>query len=182
MIEQEKLNRINNELKVYMNESGFISNRCRDKVIKILGEEFNIAFKTDNYANVDVSVLADGKFLYRGDIYQSNDNIQSYDDFIARYKRFTERTEKLLSRREIDFENMSNFKNISNLVIVACLLIFAVVVVILGIHALLVGNYFDCLWLVVFIIPAVFPRLKSSLEVRITQAKNYLKRLMKKVK
>lgn len=182
MIEQERLNRINNELKVYMNESGFISNKCRNKVIKILSEEFNINFKIDNYANVDVSVLPDGKFLYRGDLYESSVKIENFDDFNARYKRFTERADKLLSKKEIDFENLSNFKNISNLIVVVCLLIFAVAVVILGIHALLVGNYFDCLWLVVFIIPAVFPRLKSSLEVRITQAKNYLKRLMKKVK
>ncbi|MBQ6323518.1 MAG: hypothetical protein IJI22_01660 [Bacilli bacterium] len=182
MIDEAKLNKINNELKVYMNESGFISNKCRNKVIKILSEEFNINFKIDNYANVDVSVQSDGKFLYRGDLYQSADNISSYDEFIERYKRFTERADKLLSKREIDFENLSNFKNISNLIVVLCLLLFAVAVVILGIHAFLVGNYFDCLWLVVFIIPAVFPRLKSSLEVRITQAKNYLKRLMKKVK
>lgn len=182
MIEQEKLNKINNELKVYMNESSFISNNCRNKVIKILGEEFNIAFKIDNYANVDISVQADGKFLYRGDLYQSSEPIKNSDDFMVRYKKFTEKADKLLTRREIDFENMNNFKNISNLIVVVCLLLFAVAVVILGIHAFLVGNYFDCLWLVVFIIPAVFPRLKSSLEVRITQAKNYLKRLMKKVK
>ena len=40
----KELNKINNELKSYINEANFISTKCRDKIVKLLGEEFGIVF------------------------------------------------------------------------------------------------------------------------------------------
>ena len=51
-----KLDDINNELKDYINESAFISNKCRNKVIAMLGEEFDIKFSLDNYKTIDVTI------------------------------------------------------------------------------------------------------------------------------
>jgi len=53
----DKLKKINNEIKDYINESNFISIKTRNKIIKMLGEEFDINFKLDNYQTIDVTIL-----------------------------------------------------------------------------------------------------------------------------
>ena len=68
------------------------------------------------------------------------------------------------------------------LVFAICLFFIGIAIILLGIHALLVGDYFDCLWLVIFIIPWIFPKLKESISIRWEQAKNYLKSIFKRVK
>ena len=74
MTNKEKLTKINNELKVYINESSFISMKCRNKVLKYLAEDFNVNLDIDNYQNVDVKIKEDGTIVYRGDKYKSNDD------------------------------------------------------------------------------------------------------------
>ena len=76
----KELNKINNELKGYVNEANFISNKCRNKIIKILGEEFGIEFVLDNYANVDVKILEDGSIEMRGDKYKTPHKINDLSD------------------------------------------------------------------------------------------------------
>ena len=72
----KELNKLNNELKSYINEANFISNKCRNKLITILGKEFNIDVKLENYANVDVKILEEKKkeldFTYKIDIKYSS--------------------------------------------------------------------------------------------------------------
>ena len=65
--------------------------------------------------------------------------------------------------------------------IVIGLIVLCVIFLVLGITALLSGDWFDCLWFVVFILPWIFPKIKNALHNRIIQAKNYLKSLIKKV-
>ena len=178
----DKLNKINRELKVYINESSFISNKCRNKIIKIFGEEFNVNLDIDNYKNVDLSITDDFKISYRDDLYTSNDKIDNIDDVTLRYDRFKEKADKILKRKEIDFNNMSNAKNISNLIIVICIILGSIFVCILGISALFRGDFIDVLWLLFIIGPAIISRLRESISNRFTQARNYLKHLFKKIK
>ena len=178
----DKLNKINRELKVYINESSFISNKCRNKIIKIFGEEFNVDLDIDNYMNVDLSITDDLKVSYRDDTYTSHDNIKSIDEVVERYERFKDKADKILKRKEIDFNNMSNLKNISNLIIVVCIILIVCFVSILGISALFRGDYFDVLWLVFIIGPAVISRVRDSISNRFIQARNYLRHLFKKIK
>ena len=182
MKKEDKLNKINNELKVYMNQSAFISNKCRNKIIKILGEEFNINFGKTNYQNVDVEILEDGNIKLRGDLYKSLDSIEDFTDIEERYNRFKERADKLLEKKEIDFQNMSNMNNITNLIVIICLFLVGLAIIILGIHAFLVGDFFNCIWLLIFVVPWVFPNLKNAISNRWDQARRYLKALLKKVK
>jgi len=181
MTNKEKLTKINNELKVYINESSFISMKCRNKVLKYLAEDFNVSLDIDNYQNVDVKIKEDGTIIYRGDKYTSKDKIDSFKEVEERYNTFKEKADKLISKKEIDFSNMSNMNNVTNLLIVIGLLILCIIFLVLGVSALLSGDWFDCLWFVVFILPWIFPKLKNALHNRIIQAKNYLKRLIKKV-
>ncbi len=179
MTNKEKLTKINNELKVYINESSFISMKCRNKVLKYFSEDFNVNLDISNYQNVDLKIKEDGTIIYRDDKYKSD--ISSFKDIEDRYASFKEKADKLISKKEIDFSNMSNMNNVTNLLIVIGLIILCIIFLVLGITALLSGDWFDCLWFVVFILPWIFPKLKNSLTNRLTQAKNYLKSLIKKV-
>ncbi len=178
---EEKLTKMNNELKVFINESSFISMKCRNKVLKYFAEIFNVDLDISNYKNVDLKIKKDGTIIYRGDKYKSNDDISSFKDIEERYNSFQEKAKKLIDKKEIDFNNMSNLNNVTNLLIVIALIILCIIFLILGITALLSGDFIDCLWFVVFILPWIFPKLKSALQSRLIQAKNYLKSLIKKV-
>ena len=178
----DKLNKINRELKVYINESSFISNKCRNKIIKIFSEEFNVNLDIDNYKNVDLSVTDDFKISYRDDLYSSLDNISSIDDVCERYERFKDKADKILKRKEIDFNNMSNVKNVTNLGICICIILLGCFALILGVSALLRGDFIDVLWLLFILGPAIISRLRESISNRFIQAKSYLKHLFKKIK
>lgn len=177
----EELNKINNELKVYMNEAGFISNRCRDKVIRMFAKEFSVSLDVDLYQNVDLSITRDFKVLYRGDLYNPSPKINSLSEVLERYQVFKEEADHLLARKSLSFESRSNWNNISNLILIGCLFLAFLGIIYIGIMAFLAGNYFDCLWFVFILIPAIVPRFKSSLEDRLIQAKNYIKSLRKKM-
>lgn len=178
----KRLNEINKELKVYINESSFISNKCRNRLLKIFEEEFSVKLDLDNYKNVDLSIKDDFKILYRDDLYESTDKIKDIEDLEERYARFKEKADKLIKRKEIDFQNKSNMNNISNLIIVICIIGIMFAALYFGIKALLNGNYYDCLWFLVILSWVVSPSLKEKINNRFIQAKNYCKSLLKKVK
>ena len=46
---------INNEIKSIINESKFISLKLRNRIIKMLGNEFDINLPLENYENIDDS-------------------------------------------------------------------------------------------------------------------------------
>ena len=178
----KRLNEINKELKVYINESSFISNKCRNRLLKMFEEEFSVKLDLDNYKNVDLSIKEDFKILYRDDLYESSETIKSIDDIEERYARFKEKADKLISRKEIDFKNKSNMNNISNLIIVICIIGIMFAALYFGVRAILMGNYYECLWFLVILSWVVSPSLKEKINNRFTQAKNYIKRLIKRVK
>ena len=182
MEKEETLNRINNELKTYINESGFISIKCRNKLLKMFADEFNIVLDIDNYKNVDLKVLEDFTISYRNNIYKPDSNITNIEEFIEKYNIFKESADKLIKKREIDFEHKSNLNNISNLIIFLCLIIAFISIIILGIIALYSGHYYDCLWFIVVVGPWLFPKFKESFINRFIRAKNYLKRVIKRIK
>ena len=51
------INKINTELKIYINEATFISNSCRNKLIRLLGKEFDISLPLEDFANIDIEEL-----------------------------------------------------------------------------------------------------------------------------
>lgn len=177
-----KIDEINKQLKIYINESSFISMKCRNQLLKIFSDEFLVDLDIGNYKNVDLSIQDDLTIRYREDTYQSDEPIQGIQDLENRFKSFSEKADLLIKRQEIDFKNKSNFNNISNLLIIVVLLLIMIGIILLVIHAFLSKNYFDCLWLIIFIIPWIIPKLKDNLYSRIDQAKRYIKGLFKKVK
>ena len=179
---KEKLDTINKELKIYINEASFISMKCRNKLLKIFEEEFSVDLDISNYQNIDLEITEDYTVIYREDTYTPNEKIHSLDELTERYQKFQERADQLIKRKEIDFQNKSNWKNISNLIIIICLILISICLILLVIHSFLLGEYYNCLWFIIFIVPVIVPKLKESLTNRIIQAKNYLKSIFKRVK
>ena len=182
MNKKEILDKINNELKSYINESSFISIKCRNKLLKIFEEEFNISLDISNYKNVDLFINDDFSITYREDKYISNDKINSISDIEERYNNFIFKADKLLERKNIDFQNKSNMNNISNLIIIIGMVLLFIIVIYFGVIAFISGDYFDCLWFLVVILPWIFPKFKDSFTNRFIQAKRYIKSLFKRVK
>ena len=178
----KSLNTINKELKVYINESSFISQKCRNRLLTFFSQEFDVDLDISNYQNVDLSIQDDFKILYRDDLYSSNGNIQSLDDVLERYERFQEKADKLIAKKEVDFQSKNNVSNITNLVIVICMLLIAILVLLFCVYEFFQGHYFDCIWFLVFIVPVIAPKFRASLENRFQQAKNYLKHILRKKK
>ena len=140
----KELNKINNELKGYINEANFISNKCRNKLIIILGEEFGIEFELDNYANIKL------------------------------------KKNKILKKKDSIKNNKKDIYNIINIFIILGILLVFLFVIFILINTFLSGNYYNFLWLIVFILPMFVPNLKENLKQRLEQAKNYFKRRFKK--
>ena len=177
---EEKRNKINKELKVYINESSFISNKCRNQLLKIFSEEFSVDLDIDNYQNVDLSINEDNTFTYREDIYKSKEKIKSFEEIEERYEKFKEKADKLIKRKNINFDGKRNLNNITNLIVVVCILLFYLIITLLSIHAFITGKYIDCIWLVFIIVPRLFPNLRENLDNRFQQAKIYFKTRKKK--
>ena len=176
----KELNKINNELKAYVNEANFISNKCRNKLITILGEEFGIKFELDNYANIDVKILEDGSIEMRGDKYQTTHDIKDFSDIEERYNNFKVKADKLLKKKDNSRNNKKDIDNIINIFIILGILLVFLFVIFILLNAFLSGNYYNFLWLIVFILPMFVPNLKENLKQRLEQAKNYFKRRYKK--
>lgn len=176
----ERLEQINKELKIYINESSFISMKCRNKLLKYFEEEFHVQLDIDNYKNVDLSITNDYKIIYREDTYESVEKITSLKDLEERYERFKEKADNLINKKEINFQSRGKRNEIINIIILLGILLVYVLILLLGIRALLLKDYYDALWLLVILIPNVIPKLRQSLQDRVIQAKNYLKNRKKK--
>lgn len=175
----KELNKINNELKSYINEANFISNKCRNKLISILGKEFNVDVKLDNYANVDAKILEDGSLEVRGDKYKNNQKY-TLEEINEHYENFKVQADKLLKKKDNSRTSKKDLDNVLNLfVILGILLVFLFVIFIL-LNAFLSGDFYHMLWLIVFILPLFVPNLKENLIQRVQQAKNYIKRRFKR--
>ena len=154
--------------------------KCRNTLLEYFCEEFSLDLDLDNYKNVDLSITEDYKFIYREDIYTSKEEINSMKELESRYHRFKERADKLIEKKEIDFQNRSKWNEISNILIIICIILAFILILYLGLTAIFQKRYFDTLWLLVIIIPNIIPRLRESFHNRLIQAKNYLKKNKKK--
>lgn len=180
MNKEDTINKINNELKSYINETTFVSLRCRNQMLKIFEDIFQVKLDISNYKNVDLKISEDFQILYRDDVYESSEKINSLKELQEKYREFKERADKLIERKEISFESKKHFSNLGNLLVLLITVVVILFFIRLIIRAFLLGDYYHLLWLLVFIVPSLVPRLKESLRSRLEQAMNYLKRLFKK--
>ena len=109
---QKELNQINKELKVYINESSFISQKCRNKMLSFFEEEFKVSLDIGRYQNVDLVILDDFTISYRDDVYIPDEVISSLEELKEKYHRFQEKADHLIKKKEKDLKYLAhNFCN-----------------------------------------------------------------------
>lgn len=175
MDKETQLKKINKELKIYINEASFISNSCRNRLIKMLGVEFHITLPVEDFANIDVSIDEFGNITMRGDVYKQTSPL-TFSEVEEKYQSFQEKAEGLLKRHKNKAFPNSDKNNVINLFIVILLTGLFLVLGIYGIESLLNGNFYNLFWLLVIVFSFIIPSVRD----RFSQAYHYIKRLFKK--
>ena len=170
------LRQINNELKTYINEATFISNKCRNKLLKYLGETFNVELPLENFAKIDAELTEEGNIIMRGDEYKTSSPVKIEEELEEKYNVFKEKAEILLKKKEVNYYTKNNINNTLNIFIVIALSIIYVVVLIFAIREVLSLNLFTASILFAILSSSLIPNIKARFE----QAKNFLKRKFKK--
>lgn len=171
------LKRINKELKSYVNQASFISQKTRNKVIKILGNKFEIDLPIENFANIDVQLTKDGNIIMRGDEYKSPKSL-SEQEILEKYNSFAEEANDILNKREISYYNKKMANNVLNIFIAIGLSIAYLVIIFYLIKAILHLQLFRAGILATLLSTYLVPNIRDCFE----QAKNFLKRTLKKKK
>ena len=171
----KELNKINNEIKGYINQANFLSQKHRNKLIKMLGEEFSINLPIENFANIDVQLTEEGNIIMRGDEYSAPTKL-SYAEVEEKYNNFKQKAEAMINKKEVNYYNKKDINNILNIFIVIALLIIYVICFVFAIKALLSLNLFTFSILTMLLTSWLIPGIKDRFE----QAKNFIKRKTKK--
>lgn len=171
----QNLKTINNELKSYVNQASFISIKCRNKLIKLLGETYQIELPIENYANIDVQLTEEGNIIMRGDSYNNGKSL-TLEETKEKYNEFKEKADTLLNKKELNYYNKKDINNILNIIIVIILVLAYVVVGVLFIKAILSLRLFTASILAALLSSYLAPGIKNRFE----QAKNFLRRKLKK--
>ena len=169
------LKEMNNEIKVYINEAKFISNNCRNKLLKLLGETFSVDLPLENFANIDAQLQENGNIIMRGDEYESKEKVKSLEELEEKYNIFKEKADKLLKKKEKNFHQKKDIDNALNIIIVIVLSVVYLIVLLLTIRAIVSLNLFTASILVALLSSYLHPNIKDRFE----QAKNYLRRKFK---
>ena len=173
----KELTKINNEIKSYINQAKFLSQKHRNKLVKMLGEEFSIDLPIENFANIDVQITKEGSLIMRGDEYKSPNSL-SEEEIIIRYEKFKEKAENMINKKEVNYYNKKDINNILNIFIVAILSLLYLVIIYFAIRAILNLNFFTFSILSMILSSRLVPSIRNRFE----QAKNFLRRKLKKNK
>lgn len=175
MENKDALKQMNKELKVYINEASFISLKCRNKLIKMLGSEFSIDLPLENFASIDVTLTECGDIEMRGETYKQESKL-TFAEVEEKYHNFQEKADALLKKKEINYYNINDKGNLKNILIIGIVLFLDLVLFIYAIKSFFLGDYVNCVWLIGFMCCWLNPGLRE----RFVQAKNFLKRKFRK--
>ena len=174
MNKEEQLNKINKELKIIINEATFISNKCRNKIIKMLGNDFSVNLPLENYKSIDVVITEDGNIIMRDEEYKRDSKL-TIDEVENIFKEFKEKSDVILKRKEINYYNMNDKNNIFNVFILIVMVVLFLALLYYAAVSFINGNFFGCIWLVMYGSSWFVPSIKE----RVNQAINFIKRKMK---
>ena len=90
MNNEEKLRKINKDLKVIINEATFISNKCRNKIIKMLGNDFSVDLPLENFKSIDVVITEEGNIIMRDEEYKRDSKL-TIEEIENIFKEFKEK-------------------------------------------------------------------------------------------
>ena len=174
MSNMKELNKINNELKGYVNEANFISNKCRNKIIKMLGNDFSINLPIENFKSIDVVITEDGNIIMRDEEYKRDSKL-NLDEIEKIFYEFKEKADVILKKKEINYYTMNDKNNLINVFILIVMIILFLALLYYAFISFINGNFFGCIWLLVYGSSWFVPGIKD----RIHQAINFIKRKFK---
>ena len=172
---EEILKKINKKIKIYINESNFISIKCRNKIIKLLGEKFSINLPIENYKTIDIYITKNGSIIMRDEEYKSSLKL-NIEQIKERYENFKLEADKILKKKEINYYKINDKNNFKNIIFLLLFIIIFLFLLTFAIKSFFSKDYFNCVWLFIFILSYLLPGIKE----RIVQAKNFLLRKFKK--
>ena len=170
----KSLNKMNNELKIYINEASGISDKCKRKLIDLVEKYFYVNLPKENYLNIDITILENGNIIMRDDEYKTQKELSSSSDLVNRYSEFQKDVEVLLKDNETNFSTMKRNSEISNLLVILFVFIVSIILLIIGIKRLLIGDIFGVIWLIFIISYYIIPASGNRMRNRLIRAKNYL--------
>lgn len=171
------LRKINNEMKGLINQADFISRKTRNKLINLVATEFDVDLPIDNYVNVDIQFTEDKNIIMRGDEYKLKTSL-TVQEFEEKYYIFKEKAELLLNKKEVNFYNKKDINNSLNIIIVLVLSVLYLIVIIAFIKAIIRLQLFTASILGALLSSYLAPNIRD----RFQQAKNFLKRKIKRKK
>lgn len=174
MNNEEKLRKINKDLKVIINEATFISNKCRNKIIKMLGNDFSINLPIENFKSIDVVITEDGNIIMRDEEYKRDSKL-TIEEIDSIFTEFKNKTDVILKKKEINYYNMNDKNNIVNVFILIIMLVLFLALLYYAFISFINGSFFGCIWLLVYGSSWFVPGIKD----RLHQAINFIKRKMK---
>lgn len=177
---KDSIKSINNQMKVYINEAGSISDKCKKKLLKLVEKYFYVELPNENYKNIDITILENGNISMRDIEYKTSNNLSSPDEIFKRFSEFQEEAEKILDNNATNFSTMKKNNEISNLLTVTLILIIALVIVIFSIRELLGGNFFGFLYIVFIIGYYILPASGNRFRDRLKKATKYIKSIFTK--
>ena len=116
MNKEETLKKINKDLKVIINESSFISIKCRNNILKMLGNDFSINLPIENFKSIDVVITEEGNIIMRDEEYKRDSKL-SIEEIEKIFKEFKEKADVILKKKEINYYTMNDKNNIINVFI-----------------------------------------------------------------
>ena len=170
----KSLNKINNEIKVYINEASGISDRCKLKLISLVEKHFYVNLPSDNYLNIDITILENGNVIMREEEYKTTKEITSSSDLLNRYSMFQQDVELLLKKNEINFDTKKRNSEIINLLIIVLVICISILVLLYGIRELIYGNILGAIWLGFIITYYIIPASGNRMRNRFIRAKKFL--------
>ena len=174
MNKEEKLRKINKDLKVIINEATFISNKCRNKIIKMLGNDFSINLPIENFKSIDVVITEDGNIIMRDEEYKRDSKL-TIEEIDSIFTEFKNKADVILKKKEINYYNMNDKNNIVNVFILIIMLVLFLALLYYAFISFINGSFFGCIWLLVYGSSWFVPGIKD----RLHQAINFIKRKMK---
>ncbi len=174
------LEKMNKQMKIYLNEASGISSKCKMKLVKLVQTHFMVDLPNDNYLNIDIIIMENGNIKMRDVLYETSSPVHTEEELTNRFLSFQKDVEVLINKNEVNFETLSIKKERNNLIWVI-LITFAIIVIILNsIRRLLAGDLYSVLWILIMIGYYVVPATGNGIRNRYIRAYRYLKSKFKK--
>ena len=140
----------------------------------MLGNDFSINLPIENFKSIDVVITEDGNIIMRDEEYKRDSKL-NLDEIEKIFYEFKEKADVILKKKEINYYTMNDKNNLINVFILIVMIILFLALLYYAFISFINGNFFGCIWLIVYGSSWLVPGIKD----RIHQAINFIKRKFK---